>query len=399
MTQDLRAKAPDWMRWPETAAVMACFRDAGIEARFAGGCVRDALLSRAVNDVDIATPAAPERVVAALEDCAIKVLKFGIAHGTVTAVLHPRQFEITTLRVDVETDGRWAKVAFTDDWRADAQRRDFTINALFMDGEGKVDDFVAGLADLEAGRVRFVGDPAARIKEDYLRILRFFRFHADYGRGPMDAAGLAAAAASMAGIAKLSGERVRHELLRLLMAADPCSALAKMAEVGVLGAVSAGLARSGRLPGLLRVAPDAVAILRLSAVLADDSAARLGAADRLKLSNAERQRILSVLAPELPDSAAGVRRMVYRHGNQATADRLHLAWAQTPEEARFEALVRLAEHWQPPAFALKGRDLRNMGEPPGPRFGTLLRSVEAWWIDGDFQADKAACLEKLKSLM
>jgi poly(A) polymerase len=387
------------MRWPETVALMDCFGGAGIEARFAGGCVRDALLSRTVKDVDLATSATPERVVRALEASGIKVLKIGIAHGTVTAVLRPRQFEITTLRVDVETDGRWAKVAFTDNWQTDAERRDFTMNALFMDAAGRVIDFVGGLADLEAGRVRFVGDPAARIEEDYLRILRFFRFHADYGRGAMDASGLAAAAAAVAGIAQLSGERVRQELLRLLSAADPVTVLTKMADVGVLDAISEGLDGRDRLAGLLRVAPEAAAILRLSALLVDDSAARIAAAERFKLSNAERQRILDVLAPDLPDNATLVRRSVYRHGNQATADRLRLAWAETPEDTRFAALTRLADQWQAPAFVLKGRHLRDLGEPPGPRFGALLRSVETWWIDGDFQADEAACLKKLKSLL
>jgi len=398
VTRDQTVKAPDWMRWPETVTLMGCFGDAGIEARFAGGCVRDALLSRTVNDVDLATSAAPERVVKALEASGIKVLKIGIAHGTVTAVLRPRQFEITTLRVDVETDGRWAKVAFTDDWQADAERRDFTMNALFMDAAGRVIDFVGGLADLEAGRVRFVGDPAARIEEDYLRILRFFRFHADYGRGAMDVSGLAAAAAAVAGIAQLSGERVRQELLRLLSAADPISVLTKMADVGVLDAISEGLDGRDRLAGLLRVAPEAAAILRLSALLVDDSAVRIAAAERFKLSNAERQQILDVLAPDLPDNATLVRRSVYRHGNQATADRLHLAWAEAPEDMRFAALTRLADQWQAPGFVLKGRHLRDLGEPPGPRFGALLRSVETWWIDGDFQADEAACLKKLTEI-
>jgi len=399
VTRSQIAKAPDWMHWPETEALLDCLGGAGIEARFAGGCVRDALLSRPVKDVDLATSATPDRVVEALEEAGIKVLKIGISHGTVTAVLRPRQFEITTLRVDVETDGRRAKVAFTDDWQADAERRDFTMNALFMDADGQVFDFVGGRADLDAGQVRFVGDPAARIEEDYLRILRFFRFQADYGRGDMDRAGLAAAGAAVAGIAQLSGERVRQEVLRLLSAAAPVAALTKMADVGVLGAIAEGLTNRDRLAGLLRIVPDAAAVLRLSALLVDDLAARSAAAERFKLSNADRQRILDVLVPDLPDSAGLVRRSVYRHGNQATADRLCLAWAQAPEDPRFAVLADLAEHWQAPVFTLKGRHLRALGEPPGPRFGALLRSVETWWIDGDFQADEAACLENLKSLM
>ncbi len=244
-----------WMKAAPTRALLKALGDAGIAARFVGGCVRDALLGRPIADVDLATPARPEAVVAALEKARIKVVPTGIAHGTVTAVVTsarpPRHFEITTLRRDVETDGRRARVAFDADWAEDAARRDFTINALYLDPDGRIHDPVGGLADLKAHRVRFVGEPARRIAEDVLRVLRYYRFEARFGTGAGDAAARAACRDAASLLAGLSAERVAQELLRLLAVPDPVPALRMMAEDGVLAAILPEATRLDRLQCLL----------------------------------------------------------------------------------------------------------------------------------------------------
>jgi hypothetical protein len=249
-----RIEPQSWMTAPHTRAVLAALSAEGAAPRFVGGCVRDAELGRPVKDIDIATPDPPERVLALLERAGLKAVPTGLAHGTVTAISRGRPFEVTSLRIDVETYGRHAKVEFTDDWQADAGRRDLTINALSCAPDGRIFDYFGGLEDLRAGRVRFVGDPRARIREDYLRLLRFFRFHAHYGRGAPDPEGLAAAGELAPKATKLSGERVRAELLRLLAAPDPVPVLDLMAARGVLrvflpeAADTAALARRTRRP-------------------------------------------------------------------------------------------------------------------------------------------------------
>ena len=260
-----------WMTCKSTTAVLAALAAAGAPARFVGGCVRDSLLDRPVQDVDIATPTPPDEVIWLLTEASIKAVATGLAHGTVTAVIGRAHFEITTLRRDVETDGRRAKVAFTKDWAADAARRDFTINALYLDPDGAIYDPTGGLADLRAGRVRFVGDAAARIREDYLRILRFFRFHAHYGRGEVDRAGLEACRALAAGVASLSGERLQGELLRLLGAADPTPVLRLMAAEGILAHILPEAIRIERLAGLIEVDRAVDPLRRLAALVALDA--------------------------------------------------------------------------------------------------------------------------------
>src|SRR4051794_39436851 len=245
--------APPWMREPATRALLDALRRGGIEARFVGGCVRDALLCRPSADIDLATPARPEAIIAALEKAGIKAVPTGIEHGTVTAVLPPRHFEITTLRRDVETYGRHARVAFDADWSEDAARRDFTINALYLDPEGTVHDPVGGLADLAAHRVRFVGEPARRIAEDVLRVLRYYRFEARFGHGEGDEAARAACRAAVPLLRTLSAERVAQELLRLLAIADPVRALTMMRDDGVLAAILPEATRLERLERLIAV--------------------------------------------------------------------------------------------------------------------------------------------------
>ena len=388
-----------WMRWRETADVMAAITAGGAAARFVGGCVRDTVLKRPVKDVDIATTATPETILKLLGDAGITAVPTGIDHGTVTAVAGKKHFEITTLRVDVETFGRHATVAYTEDWAADAARRDFTMNALFLDADGAVFDPVGGLADLRAGHVRFVGDPTDRIQEDYLRVMRFFRFHAHYGSGAMDAAGLAACRDQAANIARLSVERVREELLRLLSAKDPLPTLRTMTEAGVLAVALPEGADLDRLAGLVAVDTEVDPLRRLMALLPSDRATLNRLATRLKLSRAQTAR-LEASVPPLP--AAGLskpeaRALIYRVGQTAFRDRTLLAWAAQPKSKSFEPLLALANAWDIPSFPLRGADLLDLGMPSGPRVGEIMRDVEEWWIAGGFKAGRQACLKEARS--
>src|SRR5438874_6231915 len=297
---DIRKIPPQpWMMAPPTRAVIAALADAGIAARFVGGCVRDALLGRPIADIDLATPSRPEEVAAALDKAGIKAVPTGIAHGTVTAVVPPRHYEITTLRRDVETDGRHARVAFDADWAEDAARRDFTINAIYLDPDGTLHDPVGGLADLAAGRVRFVGEPATRIAEDVLRVLRYYRFEARFGIGTGDAQARAACRAAVPLLPRLSAERVSQELLRLMAVPDPLPALRMMEEDGVLAAIVPEASRFDRLQQLGGMEPKPDALRRLAALIEVDAAGAAALAECLRLSNEQRDR-LAGLAPPWP---------------------------------------------------------------------------------------------------
>ncbi|HXY98653.1 MAG TPA: CCA tRNA nucleotidyltransferase [Stellaceae bacterium] len=383
-----------WMSAAPTRAVLAAL---GGDGRFVGGCVRDALLGRAIGDVDIATPLPPEDVMRRLEAAKIKAVPTGLVHGTVTAVAPPRHFEITTLRRDVETDGRHARVAFTADWAADAARRDFTMNALFLDAEGNVFDPVGGLADLRAGRVRFVGDPATRIREDVLRLLRFYRFHAHYGRGEADAAARAACRALAPLLPGLSGERVAAETLKLLGAPDPLPSLKMMVEDAVLPILLPEALRLDRLAALLPLEPAPDPLRRLGALIAGDPGAL---AERLRLSNEQRARLAALAAPPWPVDLAGddktQRRALYRLGAARYRDLVLLSAAEAGRRDRLPALLALAAEWQPLVFPLKGRDVTALGAPAGKEVGRVLAELEQWWEAGDYRADRRACLAELK---
>ena len=383
-----------WMREPATAAVLQALDGTG---RFVGGCVRDALLGRAIGDIDIATSLTPEEVVQRLTARKIKVVPTGLAHGTITAVLPPRHFEITTLRRDVETFGRHARVAFTDDWAADAARRDFTLNALFLDAEGDVFDPVGGLVDLRAGKVRFVGDAPTRIREDVLRLLRFYRFHAHYGRGEADAAARVACRTLAHLLPTLSAERVAAELLKLLAAPDPVPALRLMAEDGVLAEFLPEARRLDRLEALVPLEPAPDPLRRLGALI-DGNAEEV--AERLRLSNEQRERLAAFAAFPWPIDLAGdertQRRALHHLGAALYRDLVLLAAAASGEAARVSALLALAEAWRPARFPLKGADLATLGFAPGPEMGRVLGEVETWWEEGDFRADRAACLAEAK---
>jgi poly(A) polymerase len=406
-----------WMTAPETRAVIAALTAEGAEVRFVGGCVRDAVIGRPVKDVDIATHDLPERVMALLEKAGITAVPTGVKHGTVTAVIGKSHFEITTLRRDVETFGRHATVAFTNDWTADAARRDLTMNALFCAPDGRLFDPFGGLADLKARRVRFVGDAATRIREDVLRLLRFFRFYAHYGAPPPDAEALEAARDLAPLLPTLSGERICGETLKLLMAPDPASVVALMRDQGVLAHFmpeGTGIARLAALVTVEGIAPrglvpEADAIRRLAALLDGGASAAETVAARLRLSNAERERLIAIAGGPWPvadlDGPAR-RRLLYRLGRERFRDAALHAWAEaiagTASADRYETeswidLVATIETALPP-FPLRGRDALELGLKPGPEVGRLVAEVEAWWIDGDFRADRAACLARLAEL-
>ena len=383
-----------WMAAAETQAVLAAL---GGEGRFVGGCVRDALLSRVVGDIDIATPLTPEEVTRRLTAAAIKVVPTGLAHGTVTAVVAGHPFEITTLRRDVDTDGRHARVAFTDDWAEDAKRRDFTMNALFLDANGTIFDPVGGLGDLRAHRVRFVGDPATRIREDVLRILRFYRFHAHYGEGEADAAARAACRALAHLLPNLSRERVATELLKLLAAPDPVPALQLMADDGVLTIILPEASRRDRLAALIPLEPAPDALRRLAALINDGAD---GVSERLRLSTADRERLIILATPPTPIDLAGdepaQHRALYRLGADRYRDLVLLRAAESGDAARGRALLALADRWHVPKFPLRGADVTKAGVAAGPAVGRLLSAIETWWEEGDFRADRATCLAELK---
>lgn len=391
------------IRRPGSDRVLDALEAAGAEGRFVGGCVRDALLERPLSDIDIATPLKPDAVTAALTAAGIKAIPTGLKHGTITALADGNAFEITTLRLDVETDGRHAKVAFTDDWRADASRRDFTMNALLLDRRGGVVDFFGGLADARAGRVRFIGEAAQRIAEDVLRILRFFRFHAHYGRGALDAVGLAACARLADRIPGLSGERVCVETLKLLAAADPVPVWRAMAEAGVARQVIGRDGAADRLAALVATGVEATRdpLLRLASLL-DEAGQAEAVAERLRLSNRQSERLLAAVQQRDLLAAGPVgpefRRLLYAHGPQTVADAAVAALAADPTAPWAAWQVELAR-WQPPKLPIGGRDVRELADAEGPEVGRLLKAVEAWWIDGDFQANREACLEKLQSLL
>jgi len=391
----------DWLRAPASRAVLDALGPSN--ARFVGGAVRDSLLGRPVTDIDLATPLLPEEVSRRLEAAGLKAVPVGIAHGTVTAVAHGEPFQITTLRKDVETYGRHARVAFTDDWKADAARRDFTMNALYADHEGRISDYFGGLADALAGRVRFIGDAKERITEDALRILRFFRFHAHYGRDGLDAEGLAACRRTCAMLDLLSIERVRDELLRLLDAPDPVSTLRAMRETGVLAHIlpdAGDFTRFQELVECERRLETRDALRRLAALLPLEKGVFDAESFRLKLSNAERKRLLAMAGAPPACEPRALRAEAYRIGNQAVIDRLLLAGDKRgcdDNTSPIRQAITLLEAWRPPRFPVRGRDLRQAGLPPGPALGRHLGELERRWIESDFTLSKVELLLDLGS--
>lgn len=394
-----RLKSQPWMDTPQVRALFDSLGRAGIAARFVGGCVRNAVLERAIDDIDMAVDKPPEAIMRALEAADLKVVPTGLKHGTVTAVISGRPFELTTLRRDVETDGRRAVVAFTDDWLEDANRRDFTFNALYADRDGTLYDPFDGRSDLAAGRVRFIGDGDTRIVEDRLRVLRFFRFHAWYGRAPLDGPSFDACRRNAGALGGLSGERVAKELLRLLAALAPADALQAMAEAGALDHWLPEYAGVARLEALIAREDEPDPLRRLAAIL-PTSANATAIGKRLKFSTQQALR-LEVMLASVPtiDVAGGPkawRAGIYHLGNNLYADRLLLAVDALGD---WRAALALARSWTPPELPVSGGDALKLGLRPGPRVGALIEAVERWWIHGDFTADREACLAELERLV
>jgi poly(A) polymerase len=389
-----------WLRDGEVARLLTSLDRDGEQARAVGGAVRNTLLQLPVGEIDVATTAVPQEVMRRAEAAGWKAVPTGIEHGTVTVVIDGKPFEVTTLRRDIETYGRKAKVLFGRDWAADAQRRDFTINALSAAADGKLYDYVGGIADIAARRVRFIGEAQQRIAEDYLRILRFFRFHACYGEGAPDAAGLHACIAARAGLETLSRERVRMELLKLLLAPHATPTLAVMTEAGLLGAVLGGVPLLASFENVAKAEaatgtePDAVRRLGALNVQVREDAERLS--QRLRLSNAEAERLLALghwshLSPARGEKAAHAQ--LYRLGPQAFTDCALLAWSRSDAGAansEWRALASLPQRWTAPHFPLKAADFLRRGVPAEPQMGQTLRAAEAAWIAADFPDDRTA---------
>jgi poly(A) polymerase len=379
-----------WLTDPATRAVLDALQAAGGSdcVRFVGGCVRNALMGEPVDDLDLATRLLPETAMAALKAAGLKVVPTGLLHGTVTAVSKGRPYEITTLRRDVETDGRKAVVAFTDDWSEDAARRDFRLNALYADADGRVFDPTGqGIEDTREGRIVFVGDPETRIREDYLRILRFFRFFARYGRGEPDPAGLKACADLSEGMARLSAERVSKELLKLLAAPDPRPAVRAMIAAGVLDRILPEAEPTAAFEVMVDLTADPV--LRLSALMSPDLSRIETAARRLRLANAARERLLAAASGEVDVSMddRSARALIYRLGKPTFTDRMLRAEAQSGRPGAGAGLLDLAERWPVPRLPVGGRQAAAAGLAAGPQTGQVLAAFEDGWIADDFPAD------------
>lgn len=391
-----------WLHWPETTVVFSALQAEGHTVRAVGGAVRDALLGRDVADVDMAIDAAPETVMQLASRAGMKVIPTGLDHGTVTVVSRKRPFEVTTLRTDVETYGRRARVAFTDDWEADARRRDFTINALYADADGTLHDPLSGLDDIKKRRIRFIGDPQERIREDFLRILRFFRFIAELETPDIDPDGLSACIRLREGLQQLAPERVHSELCRLLIAPGACRSLSAMFSHGLLVEVLAGVPSLARFKRLIdleaasRTTPDAMLRLAALNVTILEDAERLG--ERFRLSNDEREKLTAashyrVFVPA--PSKKKARAWLYRNGRRAFRVALMLGRVNATiryDESEWQALLKLAS--EPiPVFPLKGADILEMGVEAGPQIGDILGRIEDAWIALDFNRDRDNLLE------
>lgn len=393
MSLELSIADQPWLQAAETRAVM----NALVDARFVGGCVRNALLGLKVDDIDIATPLTPEEVSSRVEAQGMRAVATGLEHGTLTIICNSRPFEVTTLRRDVSTDGRRASIAFTKDWAEDAARRDFTINALYADAAGKVFDYQHGLADLKAGRVRFIGDANVRIAEDYLRVLRLFRIHAWYGRGAIDAVALQACQAARGLLSNLSGERIQREMLKLFCAPDPLPALQAMHDGGVLAALVPGSLQLKRFETMCAndkaLAWGSDGLLRLGSLILEPAIAR-SVASRWRLSNEDRDRLTGMHDTQINVSATTplqeIEKVLYRIGVTTFCDVIRLRWAEQTngrDEQDWVRLLRLARQWRRPQFPISGTDIMSKGVAHGPEVGRVLRHIEGWWVENGFPDD------------
>lgn len=411
MILSIKDQAP-WLAKPPLQALLQALNSDGDTARIVGGAVRNALLGEAVTDIDIATTTLPSITIERLNKAGFKTVPTGIDHGTITAIQGDFVAEVTTLRADIETDGRHAKVIFGKDWQADAERRDFTINALYCEADGTVIDGVNGLKDIPSRTIRFIGDAATRIEEDYLRILRLFRFFAQYGSGRPDAEALKAAAKLKEGLAHLSAERIQAEMLKLLGAKDPSRALLWMRQTGVLTAILPESEKWGidTIPDLIATEQalhwPQDALLRLIAITPMLEERRQTLASRWKLSTRAKQRLLAhgAITPLAPDtSEITLKKRLYAENNQAIIDHLKISLAQARGKAahddtalhnaaKLNALLKIAEQFEKPIFPLKGADLIANGLEAGPQLGEKLQKAEAAFVESNFKLTKEALL-------
>ena len=388
---------------PRLATLFAALAKTGAQTRVVGGAVRDALLGRPPHEIDLATTALPETVLAAARDAGLKGVPTGVEHGTVTIVVAGTPFEVTTLREDVETDGRYAKVRFGGDFEQDARRRDFTINALSLSPDGALHDYTGGLADLQERRIRFIGDAATRIREDYLRVLRFFRFNASHGEGAIDRDGLHESILARENLARLSRERVRAELIKLLPAQRAPEIMRVMSQTGIIEVIlgmgyPARLERLGAVEAARAIAPDSVLRIGAFAVVTVEDAARLR--ERLRLSNDEYARLVEAARTlaalhgiERAPPVSHLREMLFLCGSRAARDALALAHAESaaaPDDPQWLEAARYLDETPAPVFPIKGADLVARGHSPGKDLGATLKTLQAKWIRAGFPRDPAA---------
>jgi tRNA nucleotidyltransferase/poly(A) polymerase len=398
-----------WFRAEGVRRVFGLLDRDGEEARVIGGAVRNALIGRPVHEVDFATTATPDVIMQRAAAAGVKAVPTGIDHGTVTLVIDGHGYEVTTLREDIATDGRHAVVRFGRDWDADAHRRDFTINALSADASGRIHDPVGGYDDITARRVRFIGDAATRIAEDRLRILRFFRFHAEYTEGPLDPAGLSAAMAARNDLRALSAERIGQEMRKIVVARRAVEVATEMQECGIMGIVLGGVAYLAPFDKAVRAQAAAGAKVSAAARLVtlacqiEEDVVRV--VERFRLSNVERDRMFAALSAAeafapFPDERAA-RVLLYRLGEEAYRDGAlqSFAWSSSPSADAWQNLYHLPDRWTPPSFPLTGRDVMASGRERGPEVGVLLRAVESWWVAQDFAPDETAVRTRLQQMI
>ena len=397
-------KDQTWLRSEHTQRVLRILEDGGFEARVVGGAVRNALMGRPIKDIDIATTAEPNSILELAQTNGLKAIATGIAHGTVTVISGGIPYEVTTLRKDVSTDGRHAVVAFTDDWLADAQRRDFTINAMFCDRHGKLFDPVNGLSDIVARQVRFVGQPRKRIEEDYLRSLRFFRFFAEYGQGQPDRSALADIVSCRNGLKQLSAERIRQEFLKILVAPRAVEIIQVMHEFGLLHFVLPVVPRLSHFARLCGSYKQSGAVIRLAVigVCTHEDSKRL--AQHLRLSNAEADVLehVATVYSELrkAPSVKLARNWLYNEGKvlfDARVSAMHSSSFRQLADPTWTEVSELPINWQPPEFPLSGRIAIELGAAPGPDLGRQLSSIKEHWVANDFEPPKEELIAMLKS--
>jgi poly(A) polymerase len=396
---DLSENPPIWLTYPQTEKLFVALSREGGRARFVGGCVRDALMGGVSDDLDICTNLVPEKVMQVLGNAGFRVIPTGLKHGTVTALMDGIKFELTTLRIDVETFGRHADVSFTENFKEDAARRDFTFNALAVDETGQLFDYFGGLKDLELGLVRFIGNASTRIEEDRLRVLRYFRFYGRFGAGAGDAQALEACTKAASKLGELSKERITSEMMQILASADPVKALSLMSDAGVLLELIAGDASLARLERLLSLPPESDAVLRLAALYGADPkwAADLPNYMRLPAKTEERLLNLSHIALPALTNSHEQHLAVYQLGKDVFMDRLMLDWAEDLSNSKWAKIWDEVDRWTVPKMPVQGRDLIACGFKGGPELGVVLVRLEEKWVESDFTLTQAELLVGLSS--